>query len=99
MSASTPPRTPTVAIARVLRSLGLTQGSDFRVTGDYSNGERTGTYVLVLSGKARDLIAAQADEIERLSAETPYPFRVSLRYLGGPRPMPSVANYGSRIRD
>ncbi|MEU6628413.1 hypothetical protein ABZ905_08975 [Streptomyces parvus] len=99
MSASTPPRTPTVAIARVLRSLGLTQGADFRVTGDYRNGERTGTYVLVLSGKARDLIAAQADEIERLSAETPYPFRVSLRYLGGPRPMPSVANYGSRVRD
>ncbi|MFD3978294.1 hypothetical protein ACFWR6_06875 [Streptomyces griseus] len=99
MTAATAPRTPTVAIARVLRSLGLTQGSDFRVTGDYSNGERTGTYVLVLSGKARDLIAAQADEIERLSAESPYPFRVSLRYLGGPRPMPSVANYGSRVRD
>lgn len=99
MTAATAPRTPTVAIARVLRSLGLTQGSDFRVTGDYSNGERTGTYVLVLSGKARDLIAAQADEIERLSAETPFPFHVSLRYLGGPRPVPSVANYGSRVRD
>ncbi|MEV5677021.1 hypothetical protein [Streptomyces sp. NPDC052179] len=99
MSANTPPRTPTVAIARILRHLSLAQGSDFRVTGDYSNGERIGTYVLVLSSRARDTIAANADEIERLSGEGVFPFRVSIRYPSNARPMPSVANYGSRIRD
>ncbi|MEU2487080.1 hypothetical protein ABZ593_21035 [Streptomyces sp. NPDC012617] len=96
---STPPKTPTVVIARVLRSLGLTQGGDFRVTGDYRNGERIGTYVLPLTRHADETITANADEIERLAAESPFPFRVSVRYPSGDRPMTTVANYGSRVRD
>lgn len=99
MSTSTPPRTPTVAIARILRGLGLVQGDDFRVTGDYRNGERIGTFVLALSRHADETIAAHADEIERLANEGPFAFRVSVRYPSGDRPMTGVANYGSRVRE
>ncbi|MFE7214578.1 hypothetical protein ACFU93_32480 [Streptomyces sp. NPDC057611] len=95
------PSSPTVAIARVLRDLGLTQGRgcDFRVTGDYRNGERIGTYVLSLTRHADEVIAEHADEIERLSDETGWAFRVSVRYPNGARPMVTVANYGSRVRE
>ncbi|MFB0617261.1 hypothetical protein [Streptomyces sp. AGS-58] len=87
------------AIARVLRSLGLTQGKgcDFRVTGDYRNGERIGTFVAVLTRHADEVIAEHADEIERLSEEAGWPFRVSVRYHKD-RPMATVANYGGRVR-
>ncbi|MGW4007924.1 hypothetical protein [Streptomyces sp. NPDC004763] len=89
------------AIARILRGLGLTQGKgrDFRVTGDYRNGERIGTFVVVLTRHADEVIAEHADEIERLSAESGWPFRVSVRYHKGERPMATVANYGGRIRE
>ncbi|MEV5007309.1 hypothetical protein [Streptomyces sp. NPDC055692] len=95
------PSSPTVAIARVLRGLGLTQGRgcDFRVTGDYRNGERIGTYVLSLTRHTDEVIAEHADEIERLTAETGWTFRVSVRYPSGARPMVIVANYGSRVRE
>lgn len=102
MSTKTPPSTPTVAIARVLRDLGLTQGRgcDFRVTGEYRNGERVGTYVLLLTRQAKDVVAARADEIERLADESGFVFRVSVRYFDGKsRPMCTIANYGSRVRD
>ncbi|WP_199570564.1 hypothetical protein [Streptomyces murinus] len=101
MSTTTPPKSPTVAIARVLRSLDLAQGrgGDFRITGEYRNGERIGTYVLPLTRHADETVAAHADEIERLAAETGFPFRVSVRYPSGDRPMTSVANYGDRVRD
>lgn len=98
----TAPSSPTVAIARVLRGLGLTQGRgcDFRVTGEYRNGERVGTHVLTLTRHADEVVAEHADEIERLAGETGFAFRVSVRYPGGNgRPMTSVANYGSRVRD
>jgi hypothetical protein len=101
MSTTTPPKTPTVAIARVLRGLGLTQGrgQDFRVEGAYRNGERIGTHVLSLTRSADETIAEHADEIERLAAETGFVIRVSVRYPSGDRPMTSVANYGDRVRD
>ncbi|MCX4550568.1 MULTISPECIES: hypothetical protein [unclassified Streptomyces] len=99
MSTTTPPKTPTVAIARILRGLGLAQGGDFRVTGDYRNGERIGTFVLTLSHHADETVVANADEIERLAGEGPFPFRVSVRYPSGDRPMTGVANYGSRVRE
>ncbi|MFD6941334.1 hypothetical protein ACFWAP_34935 [Streptomyces goshikiensis] len=100
MSTTTPPKSPTVAIARALRGLGLTQGRgcDFRVAGEYRNGERVGTYVLALTRHADETIAAKADEIERLTGEGPFPFRVSVRYHGS-RPMATVANYGDRVRE
>ncbi|MEU2264984.1 hypothetical protein ABZ568_00720 [Streptomyces olindensis] len=102
MAATPPASTPTVAIARVLRRLGLTQGKggDFRVTGDYRNGERIGTYVLTLSRHADEVIAEHADDIERWAAEDGgWSFRVSVRYPNGDRPMTTVANYGSRVRE
>ncbi|MGA5497744.1 hypothetical protein ACPCSP_25610 [Streptomyces cinereoruber] len=101
MTTLPPPKTPTVAIARVLRGLGLTQGRgcDFRVEGDYRNGERIGTYVLVLTRHADETIAAHADDIERLTGESGWAFRVSIRYLSDTgRPTTSVANYGDRVR-
>ncbi|WP_371799029.1 hypothetical protein OG963_14430 [Streptomyces sp. NBC_01707] len=88
-----------MTIARILRGLGLAQGDDFRVTGDYRNGERIGTFVLPLTRHADETIAANADEIERLADEGPYAFRVSVRYPSGDRPMTGVANYGSRVRE
>ncbi|MFF5968216.1 hypothetical protein ACFY64_31735 [Streptomyces collinus] len=96
------PSSPTVAIARVLRDLGLTQGrgGDFRVTGEYRNGERIGTYVLLLGSHADEVVAENADEIERMVGETGFAFRVSVRYFEGKnRPVASIANYGSRVRD
>lgn len=101
MTTFPPPTTPTVAIARVLRGLGLTQGQgkDFRVDGEYRNGERIGTYVLSLTRHADETIAAHADDIERLAGATGYAFRVSVRYCDRGRPMTTVANYGRRVRE
>jgi DNA-binding PadR family transcriptional regulator len=96
-----PPKTPTVAIARVLRDLGLTQGpgNDFRMEGAYRNGERIGTYVLVLGRHAEEVIAEHADAIEAQAGAAGYAFRVSVHYPNGDRPMTNVANYGPRVRD
>ncbi|MDQ0762031.1 hypothetical protein [Streptomyces canus] len=94
--------TPTVAIARVLRRLGLTQGrgGDFRVTGDYRNGERIGTFVVVSTRHGDEVIAERADDIERwVSEDGGWAFRVSVRYSSAGRPMTTVANYGSRVRE
>ncbi|WP_327419356.1 DUF6884 domain-containing protein [Streptomyces sp. NBC_01233] len=97
----TAPRTPAVAVARELRHLGLTQGAgkDFRVAGHYANGERTHTYVLLLTRHANEVVAANADLIEERTAEGPFPFRVSVRYFGTDRPTASVANAGDRVRE
>ena len=78
------PTTPTVAIARELRRLGLKQGTsgDFTVTGHYRNAERLFTYVTVLSKAAERLLAEHADAIERRTATGPFPFMVSVRYVG-----------------
>lgn len=92
---------PAVAIARVLRSLDLRQGAggDFRVTGDYRNGERIGTFVIALTRHADETIAKNADEIERLSGAEGWSFDVSVRYYNGkPRPITRVANFGPRVR-
>ncbi|MFE3378752.1 hypothetical protein [Streptomyces anulatus] len=101
MPTMTIPRTPAVAVARELRRLGLQQGAgrDFRVAGHYANGERTHTYVLLLTRHANEVVAANADLIERRTDEGPFPFRVSVRYFGTDRPAASVANAGSRVRE
>ncbi|MGC0418374.1 hypothetical protein [Embleya sp. AB8] len=101
MTTLPPPKSPTVAIARILRGrLGLTQGRDFRVRGEYSNGERLHSYVVTLNGVADATIARHADDIERWSNEGPFPFRVSVRYHGSsPRPHTDIANGGPRVRD
>ncbi|MFF6801092.1 hypothetical protein [Streptomyces sp. NPDC012616] len=92
---------PTVAIARVLRRLGLVQGrgGDFRVTGWYRNGERDHTYVVLYGHHAAEVCAAHADDIERaVQADGGWCFRVSVRYFSE-RPTVSIANAGERIRE
>lgn len=91
-------KTPTVAVARVLRSLGLKQGEDFRVTGFYQNRERVGTFVVVFNKATDEVIAANADEIVRLTGEAGYGFRVSVRYHNG-RPFVDVKNFGAEVRE
>ncbi|MFF5668838.1 hypothetical protein ACFY8S_01660 [Streptomyces hygroscopicus] len=102
MAVQRPASSPTVAIARVLRHLGLVQGrrGDFRVTGFYRNGERDHTYVVLCSRHAEEVCAAHADEIEQaVEADGGWCFRVSVRYLNGSRPTVSIANAGERIRE
>lgn len=92
-------KTPTVAIARVLRDLGLKQGVDFRVKGAYRNGERIGTYVDLYGAEARQLVAGSADEIEELVEEqSGFAFHVSLTYSTAGNPFPIIANHGPRVR-
>lgn len=94
-------KTPTVAIARILRSLNLAQGAgkDFRIAGMYHNGQRIGTHVLILTRHAHDTIVSNADLIEERAAEAGWSFKVSVRYFdGNPHPFASVANCGERVR-
>lgn len=96
------PRTPAVAIARVLRDLGLQQGrgKDFRVTGYYVDGERDHTYVLILNRAAEEVVAANADRIEDWTGRGPYAFSVSIRYTSNGRPVCSIANVrAGRVRE
>ncbi|MFD5570422.1 hypothetical protein [Streptomyces cadmiisoli] len=84
MAMSPIPTTPTVAIARELRRLGLKQGTsgDFTVTGQYRNGERQFTYVTLLSKDAERVVVEHADGIEERTAGGPFPFTVSVHYVG-----------------
>lgn len=90
---------PSTAIARVLRGLGLKQGTDFRVRGQYKSGERVGTYVAALTNKADDVIAKRADDIERLAGEMGAHFVVSVNYTDTGRVWTWIANYGERVRE
>lgn len=97
-------KTPTVAIARVLRSFGLKQGADFRVKGEYKgrglDRERVGTYVVLYSGHADHVVAEHADAIEELvQLDGGFSFRVSIHYTANGRRWAHIANYGSRVRD
>lgn len=100
---ATPAKTPTVAIARVLRSLGLVQGRDFRVRGKYqghgADRERIGTHVAVLSQVADKVIADNADRIEQEAGQAGFSFRVSVYYTDGGGMWTWVANYGARVRE
>lgn len=94
---------PSTIIARILRQLGLKQGHDFRVRGEYrgrgADRERIGTYVAALTKEADQAVADHADEIERLSAEQGNSFRVSIHLTAGGRMLTWIANYGQRTRD
>lgn len=97
-------KTPTVAIARVLRSLGLEQGKDFRVRGQYqgtgANRERIGTYVAVYTNAADQVVADNADRIEELvKQDGSFAFRVSIHSTTNGRVWTWIANFGSRTRD
>mgnify|MGYP001579129312 CR=1 FL=1 len=93
-----PAKTPTVAIARVLRELGFKQGTDFRIKGEYRNGYRVGTYVNLYGADVRESVSRFANTIENRVAESGFTFSVSVRYFDG-TPWPTVANYGDRVRD
>ncbi|MEV3895342.1 hypothetical protein [Streptomyces anulatus] len=102
MALVTAPKTPAVAVARELRRIGLEQGpaKDFRVTGHMVDGERDHTFVMLLTAEARQTVADRADDLEAALAAGPFPFKVSVRYLGSDRPMPSIHNgREERIRD
>ncbi|XVV34992.1 hypothetical protein ACQPXT_13490 [Streptomyces sp. CA-100214] len=95
------PRTPSVAIGRALRSLGLKQGrgGDFRVAGHYVGKERRHTCVILLNREAEGTVAANADRIEQAPELGGFAFTVSVRYTGG-RACTSVSNGpGERIRE
>jgi hypothetical protein len=89
-----PAKTPTTAVARALRDLGLKQGKgkDFRVAGHYQRGERRSTYVVVLNTAAEQTIADNADLIEHRTEIQGYPFTVSVEYSPAGRPMTTVSN-------
>jgi hypothetical protein len=95
--ATTPPaKTPSIAIARALRRLGLTQGKgkDFRVEGEYNKaGERVRTYALLLTGHADETVAARADDIERwVSEDGNWAVTVNVRYSDAGRPHCTISN-------
>ncbi|BBA98324.1 hypothetical protein RVR_4463 [Actinacidiphila reveromycinica] len=97
-------RTPTIALARALRRAGLAQGrgKDFRVEGQYRDGERVATYALLLTQHADETVAAHADDIERWTSEDGgWSFTVSVRYIDGkPRPHTTISNGAvERIRE
>ncbi|MFJ9719904.1 hypothetical protein ACIRPQ_28930 [Streptomyces sp. NPDC101213] len=97
-------KTPTIAISRALRAIGLKQGKDFKVEGRYQgkgkNRERVATDVLVLGREADELVAEHADAIEAaVEADGGWTFNVSVYYVDGrERPMTSITNVGSRVR-
>lgn len=101
---TTTAKTPTVAIARVLRSFGLKQGTDFRVKGEYKgrglDRERVGTYVVIYTSHGDHIVAQHADAIEDLvKQDGGFAFRVSVHYTSNGRRWTWIANYGQRTRD
>ncbi|MEU6932769.1 hypothetical protein AB0A05_26840 [Streptomyces sp. NPDC046374] len=98
-------KTPTTAIARALKALGLKQGSgkDFKVEGHYQgkgkDRERIGTYALLLNATAEKVVTENADAIEETTGAEGFSFRVSIYYLHDGRQMVSVKNFGDRIRE
>ena len=89
MTEKTAPKTTWHAIARALRSVGLIQGTDFRVTGQYVNGERRYTFAYALTLAAERVMAENADAIETATEDMNMPFKVSVRYFDG-RDQPCV---------
>jgi len=83
LAAEPAPKTPTVALARALRRIGLAQGEDFRITGNYRRGERLSTFALVRSRRAHGLVAEHADRIEAELAAGPFGFTVSVYDFNG----------------
>lgn len=99
MAKTTAPKTPTGAIARVLRALGLAQGrgGDFVVRGLSTKADgRIGTFVVPLSGKAEKTIRDNAVAIEQGAADLGFRFMVSVEGWIGDLPCTSIHNFGKR---
>jgi len=101
MTAKTPPaKTPTVAVTRALRRMGLTNRGprkDFGIIGHYNRaGERLYTLVVIYSAHAARVVADCADRIEELTSEAGFSFRVSVRRIEGLSfPDVTIGNGGS----
>lgn len=93
-----PAKTPGVAVARVLRGLGLKQGRDFRVKGEYKSGERIGTNAVITGTAANQVVADNADAIEQQAAEAGFQFRVSIYFTPSGSVWVWVSNTGKRTR-
>jgi hypothetical protein len=93
-----PAKTPGVAIARVLRGLGLKQGTDFSVKGEYKNGERVCTRVAVFGGPANQIVADNANLVEQQAGDAGFHFNVSVYFTPSGIMWVSVANFGQRTR-
>lgn len=102
-------KTPTTAIIRALKEIGLTHGSgterpDFAIQGRYhtSGGikERRSTYVVLYSREARELVAANADRIEELvDADGGWSVTVSVYYSDSGQAHPHLSTGRSdRVR-
>lgn len=100
-----PAKTPGVAIARILRGYGLTQGpgwqKDFSilpVMGSVHNG-RIGTWANVRSTEGHRIVAENADAIEAAADESGWPFRVSLYATSRGTLDAYISNTGPRHRE
>jgi len=93
-----PAKTPGVAVARVLRGLGLKQGLDFGVRAERKNGERIGTRVAVFGQQANQTVADNADAIERATADAGFHFNVSVYFTPTGNVWVAVENFGQRTR-
>ena len=93
------PATPTVVIARILRGYGLKQGADFRVKGFYSRNERIGTFVVLYTRAANELVTQYADAIEAAAEAAGCNFHVSISYSGSGSEFADIANFGERTRE
>ncbi|WP_157247870.1 hypothetical protein [Nonomuraea typhae] len=104
-----PAKTPTIAIARALRSIGLVQGRDFKVEGVYRRctaygeriKERTGTQVSLFGTHAERVVWERAEEIERYTQAEGYTFGVrSIAVTAGGHRILAVGNvYESNWRE
>ncbi|ALY07311.1 hypothetical protein SEA_MAIH_61 [Streptomyces phage Maih] len=94
----TPAKTPGVAIARVLRGLGLKQGLDFGVRAERKNGERIGTRVAVFGQRANQIVADNANAIEQQAGDAGFHFNVSVYFTPSGSVWVAVANFGQRTR-
>lgn len=94
----TPAKTPGVAVARVLRGLGLKQGTDFGIRAERKNGERIGTRVAVFGAEANQTVADNANAIERAAADAGFHFNVSVYFTPSGSVWVNVANFGKRTR-
>lgn len=93
-------KSPSTAIARVLKELGLKQGKDFRVRGQYEKGERVGTHVIFYTRFAERVAVDNADRIEtKVQQDGGFVFHVSIHYFSTGRSWAWVANYGPRTRE
>ena len=91
-------KSPSTAVARTLRDLGLQQGTDFQVKGDYARGERFGTRVALIGRNATQVVLDHADDIESMTSAEGFPFYVSIYRVVSGSDWAWISNSGVRER-